>query len=236
MIAAIEHPLAFLKDSRLASPTGGRRGERKSLRLPVEGLKAGRRSGLVFVDGAGDAFGVLPERSVGGRGERGTFHRLASSGKSSSSSLYSSSSSLIDFLLGCHDPRLMGAFLTADAITGPCNVAGRCRGCSEADRGDGCDGDGERERLRLLMACCANEGDEGLLCPLLKPLAPGMASGCIMPRPDTGLIGLWALTYLGRCVAIVSSLVLAMAVSCVFPFMVLAVGLGVGRFVADSKP
>lgn len=47
-------------------------------------------------------------RSLGRRGDRGTFHRLASSGKSSSMSSYSASSSLTGFLLGCHDPLLTG--------------------------------------------------------------------------------------------------------------------------------
>ena len=104
-------PFEFLGNSEVAAPTGPRRGERKSLRLPLEGLKGGRRSGLVFADGAGEVPGEIAERSVGGRGDSGTFHKLASSGKSSSKSLYSSSSSWMDFLLGCHDPRLAGAFL-----------------------------------------------------------------------------------------------------------------------------
>ena len=237
MIAGVEHPLEFPDDSRQASPTAGRRGERRSLRLPVEGLKAGRRSGLVFADGAGDVPGEMPERSVGGRGDNGTFHRLASSGKSSSASLYSSSSSLIDFLLGCHEPRRIGAFLTAPETSGPCKVAGRCKGCRDADRGDGCDGDGERERLRLLMACCAKDGDEGLRCPLLKPFGPGTASGWRMPKPEGGLTGLCAFAYFGRCAAAVSSLVLITAAAfCLFALMLVAAGRGGGGFVVESKP
>lgn len=42
-----------------------------------------------------------------GRGESGTFHRLASSGRSSSLSSYSSSNSLAVLRLGCHEPLLL---------------------------------------------------------------------------------------------------------------------------------
>ena len=49
-----------------------------------------------------------PARSDGRRGDIGTFHKLASSGNSSSESWYSSSSSWIDLRLGCHEPRLEG--------------------------------------------------------------------------------------------------------------------------------
>lgn len=68
------------------------------------------RSGLPPGEGLGDGTGErLRFRSHGGRGDKGTFHRLASSGKSSSSSSsHSASNSLTDFLLGCHDPLRMG--------------------------------------------------------------------------------------------------------------------------------
>ena len=79
-------------------------------------LKEARRSGLVH----GEIFGEFEAdmdvvRSVGGLGESGTFHRLASSGRSSSESLYSASSSFIDFRLGCQEPRLACGFI---AFTG----------------------------------------------------------------------------------------------------------------------
>lgn len=94
-------------------------GDRKSLRLPLEGLKFDGRSGLVFVDGPGEGPGEKSERSWSGRGDSGTFHKLASSGRSSSESLYSSSNSLMDFRLSCHDPRLIGGFLTTEGTRGP---------------------------------------------------------------------------------------------------------------------
>lgn len=47
-------------------------------------------------------------RSCAGRGEMGMFHKLASSGNSSSESWYSSSNSFSDFRLGCHVCLLTG--------------------------------------------------------------------------------------------------------------------------------
>ena len=104
-------------------------------------------------------------RSVGGRGESGTFHRLASSGRSSSESLYSASSSFIDFLLGCQEPRLACGFIAfIGAKLG-------LRGAAGFDMGLGTGwtplGDGLRDRLRLVMAVIASDGVEGLLKPLL---------------------------------------------------------------------
>jgi hypothetical protein len=87
------------------------------------------------------------ERSRGGRGDRGTFHKLASSGKSSSESWYSSSSSFTDFRTGagCKEPRreegrARGAkgdrfWLDADGE----NLAAECVAGAE-------DGDTERDR------------------------------------------------------------------------------------------
>ena len=77
------------------------------------------RSGLVQGEGLGELEADSEVLSVGGRGEIGTFHKLASSGKSSSSSLYSASSSLMDFLLGCQDPRLIGGFFMAIGAESP---------------------------------------------------------------------------------------------------------------------
>ena len=76
---------------------------------PMEVLSGLERSGLVPGEIRGEVAGEVGlARSLGGRGDRGTFHRLASSGRSSSTSSHSASSSLIDFLLGCHDPLLTG--------------------------------------------------------------------------------------------------------------------------------
>ena len=49
-----------------------------------------------------------PRGGVRGRGDIGTFQRLASSGNSSSESWYSASSSWTDLRLGCHEARLAG--------------------------------------------------------------------------------------------------------------------------------
>ena len=124
------------------------------------------RSGLVHGEFLGefeaDMDGV---RSVGGLGESGTFHKLASSGRSSSESLYSASSSFIDFRLGCQEPRLACGFI---AFIG--TKLGR-RGAAELDpfvgAGEAPLGDGLRDRLRLLMAVIAKDGVEGLVKALL---------------------------------------------------------------------
>lgn len=110
-------------------------------------------------------------RSVGGRGESGTFHKLASSGRSSSESLYSASSSLVVFRLGCQDPRLACGFIAfIGAKLG-------LRGAAGSDMGLGFGqtplGDGLRDRLQLLMAVIASDGVEGLL----KPFLGGPGSG-----------------------------------------------------------
>jgi hypothetical protein len=58
-------------------------------------------------------------RSSGGRGDMGTFQRLASSGRSSSESWYSASSSCIDLRLGCHELRRAGRGKDDRGDTGP---------------------------------------------------------------------------------------------------------------------
>lgn len=56
---------------------------------------------------------------LGGRGESGTFHIIASSGRSSSKSSYSFSSSFAVFRVGCHEPLLTGAvFKGGDDMAG----------------------------------------------------------------------------------------------------------------------
>jgi len=51
------------------------------------------------------------DRSWGGRGDTGTFHRCASSGRSSSESWYSSSNSLMVLRVGCQEPLLLVGFI-----------------------------------------------------------------------------------------------------------------------------
>lgn len=79
-------------------------------RLLSDVLNGLSRSGLAHGEGFGDVEADSGILSVGGRGDKGTFQRLASSGRPSSPScsVYSASSSLIDFLLGCHDVLLLG--------------------------------------------------------------------------------------------------------------------------------
>lgn len=94
----------------------------------------------------------------------GTFHKLASSGRSSSESWYSSSNSLTDLRVGCHDPRR------------PPFRAERGERASVLLLGDGDSidagllGDGERDRRRPEDRI-GSEGTEGLvksLRPLLR--------------------------------------------------------------------
>lgn len=119
---------------------------------------------------------------IGGRGESGTFHKFASSGRSSSVSSYSSSSSFAVFRLGCHEPLLDGTGLISGETA--CREA-----ASGADSGDAkdngvADGEGERERLWLLIALLANlEEVENFLVTLLGPT--GMDSAWAGPRPKT---------------------------------------------------
>lgn len=137
----------------------------------------------------------------------------------------------MDFLLGCHDPLLTGTFFTTGETRGPCSVAGRCNGGSMTDRGEGCEGDGDRDRLKLDIACCASDGDDGLL-NFLNPFCPGTGSGWMMPKPDTGLTGPSPFGYFGLCPAVVSSLVFVMTAALfLFPLIVVALARGGGRFV-----
>ena len=138
------------------------------------------RSGLTPGDVLGDTAADIGPLSEGGRGESGTFHKLASSGRSSSESLYSASSSCIDFRLGCHDPRL-ACMLFIGTGTSPGRRGAARSGIGLSDDG-ACPlglGDGERDLLRLLMAVMAKEGEDGLLMPLLTPPPLGRLSECI---------------------------------------------------------
>lgn len=113
--------------------------------------------------------------SVGGRGDKGTFQRLASSGRSSSASLYSASSSLTDFLLGCHEPLLTAGLLICTLIGAKPGLLGDFGlgiGLGAGDEVDNAGaGDGDLDLLRLLIAVIAREGvDEFLrLRPILAP-------------------------------------------------------------------
>lgn len=122
-------------------------------------------SGLVRGEALGETEGEMGVRSVGGRGDSGTFHKLASSGKSSSKSSYSSSSSFVVFLFGCHEPRLTGGvFMFWGARPGLLSDGGP--GIGLGNEGI-VFGEGDRERFRLLIAVIAKDGVDGLLIPLL---------------------------------------------------------------------
>lgn len=126
-------------------------------------------SGLAQGESCGDVILEIDVLSGGGRGESGTFHKLASSGRSSSASLYSASSSFTVFLFGCHDPRRMGGrFNSTGASPGLRDVLGPG---SSLGSGEGGLGDGERERLELLIAVMASEGVEAFL-KLVRMTAP----------------------------------------------------------------
>lgn len=147
------------------------------------GLRAVRRklgrSGLVRGESFGEVVADMGDLSVGGRGESGTFHRLASSGRSSSKSSYSASSSFIDFRLGCHEPRLAGGFFIG--IGGEPCLIGRVDIVVWRSIGGVLFGDGERDRLRLLMAVMASDGVDGLRKPLLSPAPFGRLSEWVGP-------------------------------------------------------
>jgi len=104
------------------------------------------RSGLVRGEVEGEMEGDIGVRSIGGRGERGTFHKLASSGRSSSKSSYSASISLIDFRLGCHEPRLTGRFFKFGEGPKPGLFGDPGLGIG-LDDGYSVFGDGDRDRL-----------------------------------------------------------------------------------------
>lgn len=152
------------------------------------------RSGLVQGDIVGELEADMEFLSVGGRGESGTFHKLASSGRSSSQSLYSASSSFIDFRLGCHEPRLIGGFF--NGIGADPGLVGWTRldmrmdadGAVLGDLGDL--GEGDRDLLRLLMAVIASDGVDGLRKPLLVGAPFGRLSECTAAWPFTEVCSL----------------------------------------------
>ena len=143
------------------------------------------RSGLLQGDIMGELEADIEFLSVGGRGESGTFHRLASSGRSSSQSLYSASNSFIDFRLGCHEPRLIGGFFSGiGAGPGLVGWTGLDMGLDTggAVLGEVGDlGEGDRDRFRLLMAVIASDGVDGLRKPLLVGAPFGRLSECAAP-------------------------------------------------------
>ncbi len=155
--------------------------------MPREVRKGLGRSGLVRGEALGDTEGDIVVLSVGSRGESGTFHKLASSGRSSSRSSYSSSSSFIDLRLGCHEPRLVGSCLMSREGARPGLLGDDGLGMG-LGTGESVFGDGDRERLWLLIAVIANDGVDGLLNPRLGPeLFPlGRISECGGPCPLIG--------------------------------------------------
>ena len=166
------------------------RGDRSSALPPLlrEELRGLRRSGLASADAQADGVGEIAVLSGAGRGDSGTFHKLASSGRSSSESFISSSNSLMDFRLGCQEPLLPGPFPSIGDIPRCCVEMGFGigRGCVGLRRG--CEGDGDRDRVRLLIAVMANVGLEGLRDPLLVPLLFGKLRDCAGPLPRASLI------------------------------------------------
>ena len=149
------------------------------------------RSGLVQGDILGELEADIGLLSVGGRGESGTFHRLASSGRSSSQSLYSASSSFIDFRLGCHEPRLVGGFFKGIGVgAGLVGWTGLDMRLETDGAVFGELGEGERDRLRLLMAVIASDGVDGLRKPLLTGAPFGRLSECAAPWPFTVICSL----------------------------------------------
>lgn len=135
--------------------------------MPLNGRRGLSLSGLVEGEIVAEVDAEVGFLSVGGRGDSGTFHKLASSGKSSSSeSLHSASSSFTDFRFGCHDPLLTGTGLVCiEASPGLLGDLGLGMGLAigEAKLGEAEFGDGDRERLALLIALMAREGVDEFL-------------------------------------------------------------------------
>lgn len=100
---------------------------------------------------------------VEGREERGTFHRLASSGSSSSRSSYSFSNSFAVFRLGVHEPLLRRAELSGGFTAVHSGARRMVALLGSMGGSDGADGEGDRDRLWLLMALLANEVLEEVL-------------------------------------------------------------------------
>ncbi len=84
---------------------------------------------------------------VDGRGERGTFHRLASSGSSSSRSSYSFSSSFDVFRLGAHEPLLTGADISGGFTARQSGARLMVALLGSMGGYDSADGEGDRDRL-----------------------------------------------------------------------------------------
>ena len=123
------------------------------------------RSGLVLAEDAAD----LADTNICfccELGEMGTFHKLASSGRSSSESLHSSSSSLTVFRVICPDGLLV-VDLRAEVRLGRSSGVLLDSGCGGIIRVWTCVGDGERDLDRFCMAVIANDGVDGLLNPRL---------------------------------------------------------------------
>ena len=132
----------------------------------IEALKRIDLSGLV----PGEAFTEAALDVVLYRlGDSGTFHRLASSGKSSSESRYSSSSSLAVFRLGCHEPLRLEDLLTESEVLGRKPGVGIVVDLGEIGIAWRFLGDGERDWLPLRNAVLAKEEDDGLFAPPLVP-------------------------------------------------------------------
>lgn len=140
-------------------------------------------SGLVRGDALGEIGADTGVLAPGGRGESGTFHKLASSGKSSSASLYSASNSSVVFRLGCQEPCLAGRLLTVAGVRPGLQLAVGL-GLALFNVVEGL-GEGDRDRLRLLMAVKAKEGLEGLLNPFRGP-GTGRLTECVTLWPFVG--------------------------------------------------
>lgn len=100
---------------------------------------------------------------VEARGKRGTFHRLASSGSSSSRSSYSFSNSFAVFRLGAHEPLLRRAEFSGGFTAFQSGARQMVALLGSMGGSDGADGEGDRDRLWLLIALLANEVLEEVL-------------------------------------------------------------------------
>lgn len=163
-----------------------------------------------------------------GRGESGTFHKLASSGRSSSKSSYSSSSSFTDFLLGCQDPLLTGAlFISGDKDWGRGDKRGGA-GWSKVGLAV-CEGDGDRDRLKLLIAVIANDGAEGLVNPLFEVCPRGKMREFMGARRPMLFACVCKCGYGGFWLPFVSSLLCVVASALFMPPFITMNGLLNGR-------
>ncbi len=140
----------LLDPAGLAMPTGmPREVGREVSGMTALCLRKGRTTGLPFSglvvkwNFVGDVIFSL----LSCRGERGTFHRLASSGSSSSRSSYSFSSSFAVFRFGAHEPLLTGADFSGGFTA--CQSGARLMVALLGSIGGngGADGEGDRDRL-----------------------------------------------------------------------------------------